>query len=180
MRIIGIFPLKKAPSRENGVRFWTKVSSFCMAVAVRDRISTAGWAVLSGYVDHACGKLASGQLSTCHETVEPRWDCRGSDRGEPDIGSTVSPNSQSRGSDRIREGSDNEFRLSCLPHLWFRSLRDGAPRPSRSRPFPPMWQAGKLRFHFRAFETAMKPPFHKVGTPFGSATHLRLDPPPDA
>ena len=84
MRIIGIFPLKKAPSRENGVRFWTKVSSFCMAVAVRDRISTAGWAVLSGYVDHACGRLASGQLSTCHETVEPRWDCRGSDRGEPD------------------------------------------------------------------------------------------------
>ena len=65
-----------------------------------DRISTAGWAVLSGYVDHACGKLASGQLSTCHETVEPRWACRGSDRGEPDIGSTVSPNSQSRGPDR--------------------------------------------------------------------------------
>ena len=30
------------------------------------KFSTAGWAVLSGYVDHACGKLASGQLSTCH------------------------------------------------------------------------------------------------------------------
>ena len=101
MRIIGIFPLKKAPSRENGVRFWTKVSSFCMAVAVRDRISTAGWAVLSGYVVHSCGKLASGQLSTCHETVEPRWACRGSDRGEPDIGSTESPNSQPRGPGRI-------------------------------------------------------------------------------
>ena len=52
-------------------------------------------------LDHSCGKLASGQLSTCHETVEPRWACRGSDRGEPDIGSTESPNSQSRGPDRI-------------------------------------------------------------------------------
>ena len=72
-----------------------------MAIAVRDRISTAGWAALSGYVVHSCGRLASGQLSTCHETVEPRWACRGSDRGEPDIGSTVSPNSQSRGPDRI-------------------------------------------------------------------------------
>ena len=71
-----------------------------MAVAVRDRISTAGWAVLSGHVDHPCGKLASGQLSTCHETVEPRWDCRGSDRGEPDIGDGV-PYSQLRGPDRI-------------------------------------------------------------------------------
>ena len=33
-------------------------------------------------LDHSCGKLASGQLSTCHETVEPRWACHGSDRGE--------------------------------------------------------------------------------------------------
>ena len=73
MRMIGIFPLKKAPSRENGVRFWTNVTSFCMAVAVLDRISTTSWAALSGDIDHACGKLASGQLSTCHETVEPRW-----------------------------------------------------------------------------------------------------------
>ena len=64
-----------------------------------DRISTAGWAVLSGYVDHTCGKLASGQLSTCHETVEPRWSCRGSDRGDPDIGDGV-PYSPSCGPDR--------------------------------------------------------------------------------
>ena len=40
---------------------------------------------ISIILDHSCGKLASGQLSTCHETVEPRWACRGSDRGEPDM-----------------------------------------------------------------------------------------------
>ena len=91
MWIIGIFPLKKAPSREDGVRFWTNVRSFCMAVAVRDRISTAGWAALSGYVDHACGNLASGQVGMCHETVEPRLYRRGSDRGEPDVELTPGP-----------------------------------------------------------------------------------------
>ena len=80
-----------------------------------DRISTAGWAVLSGSIDHACGKLASGPLNTCHETVEPRLYRRGSDRSKPDVGLTSGPSVQLHGGTAIIGRYGTPRRITGLP-----------------------------------------------------------------
>ena len=80
-----------------------------------DRISTAGWAVLSGSIDHACGKLASGPLNTCHETVEPRLYRRGSDRSEPDAELTPGPSVQLYGGTAIIGRYGTPRRITGLP-----------------------------------------------------------------
>ena len=51
-----------------------------------------------GHHPRLCGeyrsRLVCNELGPCHETAEPRWSCRGSDGGEPDIALTASPDSQ--------------------------------------------------------------------------------------